>query len=193
MSNHTKTALSDLTVDFPTRPKMPALPGATDAHRHQGRMLAAIHRAHLWELARVGKVLKRIEAGDSPPEELSDIVLALDMAQNLRVFGSLCGQECRMLSFHHDAEEHALFPELEAAGHAALSALVARLRQEHEVVHELLRRLEDAAATLVDSPTDENLTETGAVFLQLETVVRSHFGYEEAELEEAIGLYGPDF
>lgn len=36
----------------------------------------------------------------------------------------------------------------------------------------------------------EKYTEAGAVFRQVETVVRSHFGYEETQLEEAIGVLG---
>ena len=94
-----------------------------------------------------------------------------------------------MLSFHHDAEEHHMFPELEAVGNAALSKVVARLRVEHEVVHELLTRLERAAMTLMYEATDENFAGAEATFERLLDVVKSHFGYEETELEEAIGLH----
>ena len=181
--------LKALAIDPAERPHLPPMPGATDEHRRQGRKLAAIHRGHLWDLARIAQVLRRIKAGDAPPEDLRDIVLNADMAQNYRAFGSLCGQECRMLSFHHDAEEHHMFPELEAVGNAALSKVVARLRVEHEVVHELLTRLERAAMTLMYEATDENFAGAEATFERLLDVVKSHFGYEETELEEAIGLH----
>ena len=181
--------LETLAIDPAERPHLPPMPGATDEHRRQGRKLAAIHRGHLWDLARIAQVLRRIKAGDAPPEDLRDIVLNADMAQNYRAFGSLCGQECRMLSFHHDAEEHHMFPELEAVGNAALSKVVARLRVEHEVVHELLTRLERAAMTLMYEATDENFAGAEATFERLLDVVKSHFGYEETELEEAIGLH----
>lgn len=36
----------------------------------------------------------------------------------------------------------------------------------------------------------EKYTEASAVLRQLETVVQSHFGYEETKLEEAIGFLG---
>ena len=193
MSDISRKPLSELTVDFPTRPKMPPLPGATDEHRRQGQKLAAIHRGHLWEIARIDRALRRIEAGDAPPEELQQIVLASDMAQNFRAFGTICGQECKMLTFHHNAEEHGLFPEMEATGNAALVALIARLREEHEIVHELLIRLERASMALMFDASDSNFKDAAAIFRQLQSVVYSHFGYEETELEEAIGVYGPEF
>lgn len=192
MPNFTQAPLENLTIDPTERPNMPPLSGATDEHRRQGRKLAAIHRGHLWEIARISKVLDRIEAGDEPPASLKDIVLASDMAQNFRAFGSLCGQECRMLTFHHDAEEHMMFPKLESAGQDALTKLVARLRYEHKIVHELLVRLERAAMTLMYEPNDENFALARSVFTRLVEVVTSHFGYEETELEEAIGLYIDD-
>ncbi len=184
--------LADLHVNFGTRPKLPPMPQATDTHRRHGRKLAAIHRAHLMDMARISLVLDRIEAGDAPPEELQRVVLSTDMAQNYRAFGSLCGQECRVLTFHHDAEEHMMFPQLEAAGIDALTAVVARLRQEHEVVHELLLRLERAAMTLMYEPGEAEYAAARDIFQRLAEVVKSHFGYEETELEEAIGLYVRD-
>jgi iron-sulfur cluster repair protein YtfE (RIC family) len=165
------------------------MPNATDEHRRQGRKLAAIHRGHLWEIARIARVIERIEAGDAPPEALRDIVLASDMAQNFRAFGSLCGRECKMLQFHHDAEEHHMFPELERKGTDAIRRLVARLREEHEIVHELLARLERASMALMFEPSESEFADAKAIFSRLVEVVRSHFGYEESELEEAIGLF----
>ena len=67
--------------------------------------------------------------------------------------------------------------------------MVAKLRAEHEVVHELLMRLEAAATALVEEPSEARFAEAAAVFRKLEAVIRSHFGYEETELAEAIGYY----
>ena len=89
------TPLTELTLDEAERPRAVTIPGATDAERQAGRQLARIHRAYLQEMAQIGAVLQRIEAGDAPPEDLVRIVLSLDMAQNYRAFGSLCGQGCR--------------------------------------------------------------------------------------------------
>lgn len=190
MGELTNTPLADLTVEFGTRPTMPAMPEATDNDRRMGRRLAAIHRMHLNDLGRIGIVLARVEAGEASGKDLSDAVTSAEFAQNVRQFGSLCGRECKVLNGHHDIEEYALFPELAEKGNDALRAVVARLVEEHKVVHELLVRLERAAMALMFEVDTEKFNEARAVFRQLETVVQSHFGYEETQLEEAIGVLG---
>ena len=158
-------------------------------HRRQGQQLAAIHRHYLMEMAQICAVLERIEAKDTPPEHLKKIVLSLDMAENFRAFGSLCGRECKVLKFHHDIESSDMFPRIKAAGGGMFQQIVAKLLSEHEVVHELIIRLSRAADTLATNPSEANFIGASHVYRKLEEVVRSHFGYEEAELEEAIGYY----
>ena len=165
MSALSQHALEDLDLDEAARPQAPKIDGATADH------------------------LRRIEAGDAPPEDLRNIVLASDMGQNFRAFGSLCGQECKILTMHHDIEGADMFPRLEAAGGGVFADIVAKLRAEHEVVHELLVRLERAAMALMYDQTEETFADAAAIFRKLETVIRSHFKYEETELAEAIGYY----
>ncbi|MFZ9072628.1 MAG: hemerythrin domain-containing protein, partial [Paracoccaceae bacterium] len=109
----------------------------------------------------------------------------------MRMFGTLCGRECQVLNFHHDAEEQMIFPELERQNIDALSKIVERLRQEHLVVHELLKRLEEAADKLIKDTSTSNFDEITEIFEQLHKVVKSHFGYEETELREALGKFAP--
>jgi hypothetical protein len=189
MTDLSTRLLDDLELDEAARPAAPRVPAATDTHRRQGRQLAAIHRHYLMEIAQIGAVLERIEAGETPPEHLQRIVLSLDMAENFRAFGSLCGRECQMLKFHHDIESADMFPRIEAAGGGVFREVVAKLMAEHEVVHELIVRLGRAANTLAEDPREENFVQAAVIFRKLEEVVRSHFGYEETELAEAIGYY----
>ncbi len=141
------------------------------------------------EMAQIGAVLARIEAGNAPPDKLKQIVLSLDMAENFRVFGSLCGRECQVLKFHHDIESADIFPRIEAAGGGRFREIVAKLKAEHEVVHEVIMRLSHAAHVLSEDTSKTNFDEAAAMFRKLEVVVRSHFGYEETELAEAIRYY----
>jgi hypothetical protein len=189
MKNLSTYSLNDLTLDESSRPKAPKIVEATDMHRRQGRQLAAIHRHYLMEMAQIGAVLARIEAGDAPPEHLRQIVLSLNMAENLRAFGNLCGHECLMLKFHHDIESTDMFPRLEAAGGGIFRDVVAKLLSEHDVVHELIIRLGRAANALMEDPNEANFVHAATTYRKLEEVVRSHFGYEETELAEAIGYY----
>lgn len=189
MTDLSTRLLDDLTIDEASRPKAPKVPAATDMHRRQGRQLAAIHRHYLMEMAQIGAVLARIEARETPPEDLRQIVLSLDMAENFRAFGNLCGRECQVLKFHHDIEGADMFPRIDAAGGGMFREVVARLLSEHEVVHELIIRLGRAADALAEDPNEANFAQAAITFRRLEEVVRSHFGYEETELEEAIGYY----
>ena len=189
MTDLSDVALDALTLDEAARPKAPPVPEATERHRQIGGQLAAIHGGYLHQIARVAAVLERIEAGEVPPEHLRQIVLSLEMGENYRAFGSLCGQQCAILKMHHDIEQAAMFPDIEAVGGGVFVQIVAKLRAEHEVVHELLVRLERAAMTLVYEQTDENFAVAAETFRKLEAVLRSHFGYEETELAEAIGYY----
>jgi len=188
MSNLSNTPLADLDLDEAARPKMPSLT-VTPAERRKGRHLAAIHRHYLSEMRKIADVLARIKAGDEPPEALADIVLHSDMRKNFEVAGTICGHQCRVLTMHHDIEEQHMFPELANQGNAALSKVVDKLRREHLVIHELLNRLGATGASLAKEPSEPNFDAAFAVFHKLQSSVMSHFGYEETELEEAIGLY----
>lgn len=183
------TPLSDLTLDEPSRPKMPPLPQVTEAQRQKGGHLGAIHNGYRRDLTRIAQVMERIEKGDEAPEALHRIILSLEMAENFRAFGTMCGQGCKILQFHHAMEESHMFPGLEAPAHAALTAVVTRLREEHAVVHALLTKLERAAMALMYDPDEASFAKAAEIFRRLDAVIRSHFSYEETELVEPIGVY----
>ena len=65
-TNWAEVDLSALHVRFGERPHMPAMPGATEDHRRQGRKLAAIHRAHLMDMRRIARLLAAIKGGPEP-------------------------------------------------------------------------------------------------------------------------------
>lgn len=181
--------LDALSVEAGERPKAPPIEAATDQDRAKGHHLALIHRHYLGDLARIQRVLRRVEAGDAPPADLADIVLHSEMAQNLRACGSICGQACHALMMHHDIEEAHMFPGIEGPAVEGIRAVVARLRDEHRVIHELLDRLAEAAIACADDPTDDRFAALNAVYSRLFEQIRSHFRYEETELQEAIGVY----
>lgn len=182
-------ALDALDLNEAARPSVPAYADVTEQQKQAGRHLMAIHRMHLREISRARMVLRHIRDAALDPTALITALQDMDMSQNYRLFGNICGQECRMLQFHHDAEEHHMFPALEANGTEDIRCMVAKLRQEHLVVHELLDRLEDAARAL-NARTDETaFSKTAEIFDKLEAVVRSHFGYEETGLKDALGVH----
>ena len=183
--------LAELCVDHGERPKMPALDGVTDEHKKAGTHLAAIHRMHLRDMNYIGQLIENVKSGGASAAALAEKISTVELTENMRQFVTLCGRECRVLNFHHGAEEQMIFPQLEQQGIIDLSLIVARLKEEHLVVHELLNRLQDAANQLVAEQTVKNFFTTEASFLQLLKVVKSHFGYEETELGDALGKFVP--
>lgn len=171
------------------RPKAPALEGGGHKARQDGKRLAAIHRMHLRDIVTARQLLDQIESGGTAAAQLVKSIPEMTMTKNYRTFGNLCGRECMVLNMHHNIEEQDMFPRLEMGGDAGISAVVAKLREEHRVVHALIEQLYEAAAILVEGPAPDAYAEARSVFEQLEAVVKSHFKYEETELEEALGLF----
>lgn len=175
--------------DESLRPKAPPIAGLDPAQRSRGRRLAAIHRMHLADLDHLAQVMRAIAHGAAPAGQLAKMLPALDLDRNRRLFGTLCGQECRVLTFHHMAEDHEIFPYLAAHGSAGLRAVIDRLQAEHEVIHALIERLQADADRLATDPGADRFAEAAASLQALDRAVRSHFGYEETELEEALALH----
>jgi hypothetical protein len=183
----TDTAITLL--DDATRPKAPKIEGITPAQRRQGKRLALIHEHHLEQMNEVRWVMEQVEAGEQSAETLLEAISSLQMAANYRVFGNLCGRECQMLTLHHTIEDQSIFPALRH-GSDGLTKVVDRLAQEHLIIHQLLEALHDKAVNAVREPGRETFAALKAAFLALDRVVRSHFGYEQEELEEALGYFG---
>jgi iron-sulfur cluster repair protein YtfE (RIC family) len=172
-------------LDDSKRPKAPKIENLTSAQRRHGRRLALYHNIHREQLNEVSNYMAQVET------EIAKIAVKiseLQMRNNYKVFGNLCGQECQMLSFHHSAEDSYVFPVLHEQGSAGLKKVIERLAAEHLVVHELIEELEAQANAALESPNAETFEKLKEIFKTLDKAVRSHFGYEETELEEALGI-----
>ena len=176
-------------IDESTRPKAPAIAGATAGHRRQGSRLAAIHRLHLQQFGQVQRLVEQIAAGAAGASTLGAAVAGMDMARNYRLFGAVCGEECQMLTFHHTAEDREIFPQLKASGVPGLVAVVERLEAEHLVVHALIDELQQGAEAIAAEPGPAAFARLRDTLGRMDKVLRSHFAYEETELEEALGFY----
>lgn len=186
-------------LDDATRPLAPPIEGASDLHRAHGRRLTLFHRYHLQQLAQLRRALTDLEQsnlengnpdkGLDAADALARQVGSMAMIENYRRFGSLCGQECQLLTLHHTIEDQEIFPHLRDRSDG-LRKVIDRLSAEHLIVHELLVRLQDATRQFAQEPRAEKLAVLREVYDALERVVISHFGYEERELEEALGFYG---
>ncbi len=174
--------------DDSTRPNAPKIAGVTDQQRRNGRRLALFHEMHLRELSRVNRAMSQVFAGDGTAESLLTTITSMQMVANMRQFGNLCGATCQMLTGHHSIEDQWIFPALHGYTEG-LNKVVERLQSEHLVIHDLLDSLEAAAVALITDPGTKSATTLRAEFKRLEAFVTSHFGYEQTELEEALGFY----
>ena len=186
--------MSTITIlDDSTRPKAPRIKGLSPFQEWQGKRLALIHRMHLEEMDHTRRIMEQIEAGEARLADLGDAVSSLNMAESYRAFGNLCGRECQLLTFHHMAEDQAVFPVLDRQGSEGLRKVVERLRAEHDVIHALLEELQAAARAAVSRADAKSFAILKESLARLDRTVRSHFGYEEVELEQALGFHEVEF
>lgn len=176
-------------LDDDTRPKAPPIPQASAADRMAGKRLAMIHAMHLNALDETKAMMEKVEAGQLSADTLAAKIDTLDMTRNYARFGNLCGRECEFLDFHHTAEDEDIFPLISARASEGIQRVVERLKQEHEVIHTVLIALSRNVAAISSNPGRETFEDAKGTFLILDRVVRSHFGYEQTELEEALGFY----
>lgn len=172
-------------LDDSKRPKAPKIENLTPAQKRRGRRLALYHDMHRAQLQEVSEVMAAI---DVDHQQLTNKISALNMAANYRQFGNLCGQECQMLSFHHSAEDTYVFPTLHEVGSPGLKKVIERLAAEHLVVHDLIKELQTNADHLHDKTDAASFAKLKETFTYLNNAVSSHFGYEETELEDALGV-----
>ena len=177
-------------LDDTKRPKAPKIADVTPDQRQQGRRLALFHRWHLQQMQGVAQVMQQVEVGEKSLAQLDGAISELQMAANYRQFGNLCGAECEMLTGHHSVEDQFIFPALHGNGSHGLRKVVERLREEHAVIHHVIEELEAGAKAAMQNPGAETFAILKSIFLRLEQLVRSHFRYEETELEEALGYHG---
>jgi iron-sulfur cluster repair protein YtfE (RIC family) len=186
--------MSTITIlDDATRPRAPKIEGLSPMQEWQGKRLALIHRMHLEEMDHTRRIMEQIEAGQARLADLGDAVTSLNMAESYKAFGNLCGRECQLLSFHHTAEDQAVFPALDRQGSEGLRKVVERLRAEHEVIHALLEELQARALAAVDRADAHSFASLKETLERLDATVRSHFRYEEGELEQALGYHEVEF
>jgi hypothetical protein len=181
--------LDDIEIpDDSTRPTGPRFENLTTRQRLPGRHLAMIHDHFRGNMNVLREMIGKAEAGSITPEQLQDAADALPIMDNYRQFGALCGQHCQIIEMHHSIEDQAIFPRLSAKS-AAFKSVVDRLIAEHEIVHALLVRLVGELQELVTNPSAERFTSAREVYEALEKLLLSHFGYEETEIGDALGVY----
>jgi iron-sulfur cluster repair protein YtfE (RIC family) len=153
-----------------------------------GRVLVQIHDHLRAELAQVRDAVAQVCAGAGDPEATRSLINRMTMRQNYWSVGAFCAAYCRVLTVHHTIEDEHMFPELRG-GDGSLAPVLDRLSEEHEVIADLLDRLDRALVAFVTGGA-EAVAEAQAAVDELGEVLLSHLQYEEEELVGPLSRLG---
>ena len=160
-----------------------APPYAAVAQAH----LRGIHDHYRHALGLVVETAEAAVAGRASPADVRSAVHEAGLTEAYQRLGSWCGQLCQVLTQHHTIEDLVLSPQLRAAN-TSLHPTLDRLIHEHEVVHEVLERID---ASIVAFSRDR--AHVGRVLedvRHLRELLLSHFAYEEQAVGLALGVHG---
>ncbi len=126
--------------------------------------------------------------GNTDPAAVRSFINRMTIRQNNWTLGTFCETYCRVVTNHHMLEDRSVFPHLRHSD-AELAPVIDRLEREHEVIAELLERVDAALVGLV-SPGGDGIESVRASVDLLTDALLSHFSYEERELIEPLARHG---
>ncbi len=173
-------------LDEPTRPRASRGIALTAAQQQPGLHLRAIHHHFRSQLAAVADAVAEVRRGEGSLGDVREAVHDLALRRTYEELGSFCGQLCRFVTMHHTIEDRAMFPAVAAM--PGYAPVVARLLDEHHVIHEHLVALDEVVVRMDADP--DLLAELDDSVASLARVLESHFTYEEEEMAEPLGLLG---
>jgi hypothetical protein len=176
--------------DESTRPSRPeSAPDVvyTDRGRAVGSHLIDVHDHLRSELSKVRDLMDEVRAGSVAPQNARDALNEMTIRQNDWTLGAYCAAYCRMVAVHHGLEDDAIFPHLREC-EPYLEPVIDRLVEEHEVIHQVLNRIDQSLVDLVATPGDFDDLQRSTDLLT--DTLLSHLAYEERELVEPLARYG---
>lgn len=153
-----------------------------------GQHLIDVHDGLRAELARLRDLIEEVAKGTTDPQALHSAFNRMTIRQNNWTLGTFCESYCRAVTGHHGLEDRSVFPHL-AQRDAQLTAVLDRLGEEHDVIAEILERIDVALVALVAAEPDGIAKVRQAVDL-LTDAMASHLSYEERELIEPLARFG---
>ncbi|GGK70404.1 LLM class flavin-dependent oxidoreductase [Ornithinimicrobium pekingense] len=184
--------------DEPSRPSAPTPPGAPAAYPPE-RLAAPQHlidvHDHLrGELARVRDVVDQVRRGHLEVGQARSVINTMAMRQNAWTLGAFCQSYCRAVTGHHTLEDRSVFPHLRRA-EPTVGPVLDRLEEEHEVIADVLDRLDRALVALAAQDAYGQagrgaLDELAHSVDLLTDTLLSHLSYEERELSGPLARHG---
>lgn len=184
----------ELPWDESTRPRYPAPVEAsyTEQQRAYPQHLVDVHDSLRAELTQLRDVVDQVRRGLMQVGQARSVINTMTMRQNNWTLGAYCETYCRIVTGHHTLEDRSMLPLLRQRDPAAVP-VVDRLAEEHEVIHDVLERLDRALVGLVAAqPADatSRLEVLSATVDLLSDTLLSHLSYEERELFHPLAIHG---
>ncbi len=177
--------------DESTRPTGPAPDPErryTPDQQAAGKHLVDVHDGLRAELSRLHEMIEQVAAGHRDPAAVRSFINRMTIRQNGWTLGAFCASYCRIVAGHHTLEDRSVFPHLRARD-ADLAPVIDRLEEEHEVIAELLERVDEAMRALVGGEPD-GMDRARAVMDLFGDALLSHLSHEERELVEPLARLG---
>jgi hemerythrin-like domain-containing protein len=144
--------------------------------------LVQIHNHLRAELQQMQEAVGAVCEGVGDAAIARNLINRMTMRQNYWSVGAFCAAYCRILTVHHTIEDQSLFTELKRS-EDGLSPVLERLSEEHEIIAELLERVDASLVSLVGpAPTPDDAAAAQAAVSDLSDMLESHLTYEEEEL-----------
>ena len=153
-----------------------------------GKHLVDVHDGLRAELARLRDMVGQVAAGHRNPAAVRSFINRMTIRQNGWTLGAFCASYCRIVAGHHTLEDRSVFPHLRNADED-LAPVIDRLEEEHEVIADLLERVDQAMLALVTNEPD-GMAKAQAVMDLFTDALLSHLAYEERELVEPLARLG---
>lgn len=152
--------------------------------------LVDVHDHLRQELQQVREIVAQVRRGALGVGAARSAINTMTMRQNNWTLGAYCAAYCRVVAGHHTLEDRSVFPHLRRAD-PALVPVIDRLEAEHEVIADLLDRLDEALIAVVTSDAGPAALDALATEVDLLTdALLSHLSYEERELLAPLAAYG---
>ncbi len=152
--------------------------------------LVDVHDHLRQELQQVREIVAQVRSGALGVGAARSAINTMTMRQNNWTLGAYCAAYCRVVAGHHTLEDRSVFPHLRRAD-PALVPVIDRLEAEHEVIADLLDRLDEALVAVVTSDAGPAALDALATEVDLLTdALLSHLSYEERELLAPLAAYG---
>ncbi len=172
-----------------TRPRSPKNQTVSTGSGNTGARLVLIHDHLRNEMREIRHTVAQVASGRQDAAAARSMINSLTLRQNYWTLGTFCTAYSRTLTTHHTIEDQFMFPELRKK-QESLGPVVEQLEHEHEIIAEILARLDAALVTLVQD--DSQMSEVQDLAAVLDRLLTSHLGYEEEELVEPLYRLGID-